>query len=486
MIERDPQRAASRSYDLIVVGGGIMGASVLLEAARRGLRCLLLERDDFGGATSWNSLRILHGGLRYLQTADLGRFCESARERRWFCQYFPDLVRPLPCLMPLYGKGLKRLTTFGIALATNDWLSRHRNVGIHSDLCLPNGRVLSVAETIDEFALVDRQGLQGGGLWYDVVMISPQRILMEIIRWACALGGSACNYVEVMSLLVDAAKVVGVNARDRISWRGHEFHGDAVINCTGPWCRSLVQPRDGNRDKLFQPSLAFNLLLNREPVSEAGLAIQSRCPASPVYFLLPLRNRILAGTAHRPWTEDVSYSQPSGGDLDAFIADLNSAVRDLRLTRGDILRVYSGLIPATKRGSTRLAKRPVICVHSQHGGPRGFVSVCGIKYTTARLVAERALQAIYGKRCYGTDGERPQTENRIRLEDADGMLSVDDALLAEELKRLVKQEAVVYVDDLLFRRTGWCDDPKTEQRVRGRIARHLQLDGGHRIDSDSR
>jgi glycerol-3-phosphate dehydrogenase len=104
VIERAVDRASAGDHDLIVVGGGIYGIALALEAARRGLKTLLVERADYGGATSWSNLRILHGGLRHLQNLDLVRFYESVGERRWFLRHFPDLVRPLPCLMPLYGR----------------------------------------------------------------------------------------------------------------------------------------------------------------------------------------------------------------------------------------------------------------------------------------------------------------------------------------------------------------------------------------------
>src|SRR5262245_12098444 len=120
MIRREPNAATQIQYDVIIIGGGIYGACMLLEAYRLGLRALLMERDDFGGATSWNSLRILHGGLRYLQTFDLPRFRQSVRERKWFCKNFPEYIRPLPCLMPLYGQGLKRPFILRTALAIND------------------------------------------------------------------------------------------------------------------------------------------------------------------------------------------------------------------------------------------------------------------------------------------------------------------------------------------------------------------------------
>ena len=121
-ILRDPAAAAGARYDLIVVVGGVHGIMIALEATRRGLRPLPLERADFAGATSHNSLRILHGGLRYLQSLDLGRSLESIRERAWWRGHFPDLVQPLLCLMPLYGAGLRRPASLRLALGLNDLL----------------------------------------------------------------------------------------------------------------------------------------------------------------------------------------------------------------------------------------------------------------------------------------------------------------------------------------------------------------------------
>ena len=126
MIRRDPVAVDRSHFDLVVIGGGVYGIALALEAARRRLGVLLVERRDFGGETSWNSLHIIHGGLRSLQTMDLHRFREMVTERRWWLQEFPDLVEPLPCLMPLYGRGLRRPGVLRIALRVTDLLSSGR------------------------------------------------------------------------------------------------------------------------------------------------------------------------------------------------------------------------------------------------------------------------------------------------------------------------------------------------------------------------
>lgn len=209
MIKRDPESAAASHYDLIVIGGGIYGSHLALEATLRGFKTLLLEKKDFGWATSWNSFRIAHGGFRYLQTLDLVRFFQSVKERKWLLTHFPDLVKPLPCLMPLYGKGTRFPLVLRIALALNDFLSRNRNEGLVEDQFIPSGTLLSPSQTVSLFPTVETQGLRGSALWHDAVIKCPQRVLMEVLRWAVHGGATCLNYVRAECLISDNGDVQG-------------------------------------------------------------------------------------------------------------------------------------------------------------------------------------------------------------------------------------------------------------------------------------
>ena len=188
LIHRDLETAADITYDLTVIGGGVYGIALCLEASRRGLTTLLVERGDFGSETSWNSLRILHGGLRYLQTLDLVRFKESVTARQWWIRTYPELVQPLACVMPLYGRGLKRPAVLRLALAANHLLSASRDDGVPSERHLGAGGVISTSELEEMFASLDLTGAKGGALWYDAMMPSSERILMEMLRWAMIWG----------------------------------------------------------------------------------------------------------------------------------------------------------------------------------------------------------------------------------------------------------------------------------------------------------
>lgn len=476
MIFRQPKKAAESSYDLVVVGGGVYGAMLILEAARRGLKPLLLEKSDFGGATTWNSLRIIHGGLRYLQTLDLRRFLESVQERKWFLQHFPDLVEPLSCSMPLYGKGLKRRFVLRLALLVNDRLSRTRNAGVPPKQAILRGKVLDAAETISLFPAVNKKDLVGAVLWWDAVMRNSQRLLIEILRWASKNGAKSLNYVEAKRPLVEGDTIVGLQALDRLSGTTLEYRAPVIVNCSGPWCRQVAETFDRDISGLFHSSLAFNVLLDREPLSTAALAVSPKCRRARTYFLLPWRNKIFAGTYHLPWTGEINQAGPNQEQLNCFLSDLNSAIPGFEVQGKDVAQVYPGLLPAVAEGSERLAVREIIYDHGTQGGPSGLFSVSGVKFTTARSVAEKTMEMIcarQGKQLpQPSQTERPLAVPSLNLTEFNQLYSSNAGAAAAYLRRLVDEESVVYLDDLLLRRTDWRMDPK-ESKTAVRKVREL-------------
>ena len=499
-LRRDPA-AASQPHDLIIIGGGIYGVMTALEAARRSLRPLLLERHDYGSATSWNSHRIVHGGLRYLQSLDFERFRTSVRERRWFLRHFPDLVEPLPCLMPLYGQGARRPGVLRAALLANHLLSRRRNDGLRHDRRIESGGVMTVPETRSLFPTVRAGGLRGGALWYDAVITDSQRVLIEALRWAAACGAHCLNYVKATGLRVEAGKVVGVDAVDNVDEATLRFDAPLVINCAGPWSGRLAGAFDRPTDELFRPSLAFNLLFDRAPPSEVAIAVSAPEAGAHTWFLYPRRGRIYAGTAHIPCAagaanvscaaDAANVSCAAGSDsatpteqqVDTVIEELNAAAPGLELRRHQVLRVYSGLLPATAQGSTELASQPVIYDHGAHGGAAGLFSVSGVKYTTSRDVAEKTLRLVFGDlEEVGEATERPPAQGiptiplageATQRPPAQGIPSAGEAEAdgaaaqgavgqdpGAALRRFADDEAVVHLDDLLLRRGDWDDNPR--------------------------
>ncbi len=449
MIERNLSLASGRTHDLIVVGGGIYGATLVLQAARRGLKPLLVERDDYGGATSFNSLRILHGGLRYLQTLDFRRHRESVESQNWFIQHFSELVEPLPCLMPLYGQGVRRPVVLRAVLALNRFLSGGERRRRDANCMRPLDRVLNPSETASVFPLVDRTGLRGGALWHDLVIPNAPRMIVEILRWACACGASCLNYVDAVELMTNGRQVEGISCLDRLGGATIEVRAPVVVNCAGPWCWRVAGRFDRELERLFRPCLVFNAIIDREPPAMQALAVTPRRPGARTYFLYPFQGGTLAGTFHAPSDGEVDHPRAEESHLADFLFDLNDAIPGLDFKREDIRRVLPGFMPATKAGSAELASRPVVLDHGAHGGPRGLFSVSGVKFTTAPRVAGRILKIIFpGLTPVSSPIDRPKSIGCPDAETIRRLLRDEPETAAVLVRRLVREESVLHLDDL--------------------------------------
>lgn len=475
MIARDLAAATSRDFDLIVVGGGIHGVSLLREATRSGLAACLCEAADFGGATSWNSLRIVHGGLRYLQTVDLARFAQSVEARRRMALQFPALVRPLRFLMPLYGRGLRRPAIMRLALLANDALSARRNVGIESRVHLPDGEVLDPAATRHRFPQVRADGLRGAACWSDYFMLSSERILIELLHDACRGGAIALNYAPVTGLLVEGGAVAGVQVRDASSDEQLTIRGRTIVNCAGSRVRDLVRGQGADVAKLFRPSLAFNLLLDLQLQSDCALAVAPPGD-TPVLFLVPQAGGVLAGTMHLPRPVDTDRAAPTAQEIESFLALLNAAIPGMNARPANVRRVFAGLLPAASAGSSELARRAVIESHARRGGPRGLFSLAGIKFTTAGEVARELLRRMEVSTRDGLEETAlhlaPETP---LLTDAAQLHSPDTGSLAPALQRVADTESVRCLEDLILRRSNWGVASHDLEQLTAVVARWLPL-----------
>ena len=452
---RDPQALAGEDHDLIVVGAGVLGIMVALEAVRRGLRPLVIERGDFGAATSYNSLRIIHGGIRYLQSLDLPRFRESVAERRWFLRHFPDLVHPLPCLMPLYGEGIRRPAVLRIALAANRALSLDANLSIRPDRALPPNRVLDPGAARVLFPGIDTRGLRGAALWHDAFVPDAPRLMVEALRWACARGARVLNYMEARRPVLSRNRLVGMTAADLIGKMEVVFRAPIVINATGPWAPFVAQACGIRSDDLFHPLLAWNVAFDRPPPASCAIAVKPRGPRAQTYFLVPWKGILLAGTGYAPWNAGPEAPHVARALLRQFIADLNDAVPGLDLAQAEVARVFAGILPAERAGSVTPATRDVIRDHGAREGPAGLFSLSGVKLTTGRHVADKALRSAVpaARPVPYREFPRPAAPEPALDRRFDWMPQAGDADWLAPLRQSVAEEGVEHLDDLLLRRS---------------------------------
>jgi glycerol-3-phosphate dehydrogenase len=456
-INRNPENFSKKKYDLIVVGGGIYGVMLLLEASRRNLSALLLEQNDFGSQTSLNHLRTLHGGLRYLQSLDFWRFKESVAERKWFLQYFPQFVKVMPCLMPLYKRGLQRKSIFRIAFLINDILSFSRNRGVLPSRHIPKCKIIKPEEVKKLFPLVKSDGLESGAIWYDASVEEYQRLFMKLLKLSIVKGSSVLNYMQAEDLLLQNGLVSGVRAVDTETGSQYEFNAPLVINATGPWSRDTAAFFDQDFPRLFKKRLlGRNILFDREALSTHSLGLSIDKKMSQTYFFHPWKNRLLIGTGEMIVEKNRKECQISTAEMEKIIKNINEIVPGIKLSEKDVLRAYTGILPATEKEI--LAKREILIDHSRKNGPKGLFSISGVKFTTSRLVADKTLQQLFpdlAKISY-RHFIKPQKEE-IRFEynwhpRHNGDLNV--------LKDIVKNESVIHLSDLILRRTSLGDNPE--------------------------
>jgi len=374
-------------HDLIIVGGGVYGLTLALEATRRGRAPLLLEKGACGGATSAASLCILHGGLRYLQHLDLARALESVRARAWWQREFPELVRPLACLMPLHGRGLKRPAVLRAGLALNELLCRLGDGGR-----LPRGRVLDAGEVRARLPLAPPAGLAGGALWHDLFAPDMAALLAEIRRRAEAAGATVREGLEVRGALLEDGRIAGVRARHRASGEEAVLHAPLVVNAAGPWAAGVARACGAREAPAFHPLLAWNVVFERAPPSDHALAVTAPREGAQTWFLVPLGGRLVAGTGYAPWHGVADRVELPAAELERFVAEIDAALPGLGLRADEVRRVLAGLLPARGPGSAGFATRPQILDHGTRGGPAGLVSVVGVKLTTAPGLAARVLE----------------------------------------------------------------------------------------------
>jgi glycerol-3-phosphate dehydrogenase len=462
-LERNVKKCSEESYDLIIVGGGIYGIMLSYEAARRNLRSLMLEKSDFSSVTSLNHLRTVHGGFRYLQTLDIKRFKESVGERKWFLKYFPQFVHKMPCLMPLYNKGVYRTYILRPGLLANDMLSFYRNFSVEKERHLPNGRVVSPRRTREIFPGVDPEGLKGSAVWYDASVEEYQRLIMELLKLAVTSGATALNYMNVKGLLKEKNNAIGVRAMDEETGEEYEFKAPVVINAAGPWNRDVAAQFHKDHEPLFKKRLLlWNVLLNREALSDYALGLMPIKGKGHTYFFHPWKNRLLVGTGEVVVKKSEKETNVPQEEMEHFIKDINRMAPELKVTEADIQRVYSGILPAEENG--KLSNREVIFDHSTQNGPKGLFSISGVKFTTSRLVADKILTRIFPKAEKHTHKKiSEQMQSKYISFDYDWEPSTKDDL--NLLKEIIENESVRHLSDLILRRTSLGDHPERALKI---------------------
>ncbi len=379
---RDLETLASERWDLLVVGGGITGSGILLDAASRGLRAALVERDDHAVGTSGRSSRLIHGGLRYLEQFRIGLVREALAERRRLLRLAPHLVRIEPFVFPIYGGPLSR-PFFDAGLTLYDLLGAGSDGGRH--------RHLSIDQALDTTPVLRRERLRGAFIYHDG-QEDDARYTLAVARTARAAGALPLTKVSAIGPIERDGRIVGATVRDELSRSEFEVQAERVIDATGVWSGRIDGPFPVPADGIpIRPSRGTHLIVPRDRIPSAhGLTL--RIPGR-VCFLVPWPDRWVIGTTdlddHGPPDRPV----PSSGEVDDILANVNATL-DIDLTRSDLVGAYAGLRPLAadpggRPGSTVKASRE----HRIRTDPNGLVRIGGGKYTTYRVMAAQTVDA---------------------------------------------------------------------------------------------
>ncbi len=344
------------------------------------------ESGDFGHATTSNSLRTFHGGLRYLQQLDFKRMRESIRERREWLRVARDIVRPMRFILPTSGYGVRGPATMAAALFANDLVSFDRNDGVWADRHLPRGQVWRARRAHQVFAGTSIDRINGAATWYDAICQNTERLLIALLTTAAAAGAEIANYTRAVEIRRDSIGASGVRVRDEPSGREHLLRTRTIINAAGPWVDEWLQAsRLAPGPRHYAASKAFNLLTRPLPFVDA-IAL----PCSSTYFAIPWNGRTLIGTRHLRCPHDSTTPNVTADEVQAFLADINTVLGKHRITPSDVLGVFSGLLPERERNKGKdvaLLKTARVVDHGVDDGMPGLYSIVGIKWTTARAVA---------------------------------------------------------------------------------------------------
>ncbi|MBF0315039.1 MAG: glycerol-3-phosphate dehydrogenase/oxidase [Oligoflexia bacterium] len=518
-------------FDVIIIGGGITGASVAYEAASKGMSVALVEKRDFSCATSAATSKLIHGGLRYLANGELKLVRESLKERRVLENIAPNFVYPMPILMVHDNYVLKNnkwLVKLGMLLY--DLLSYDKGNTWDASKRIPNHQTLSRDSVLTLEPKLKADWPTGASVFYDCTNICPERLTLAFIKSAVAAGAKVANYTKVEDFIFDKkGSIIGVKVRELLQQREHELRGSITINCTGAWADAILElahPKQHNHH--LHRSEGIHIITKKNLISGKHIigAVTSK---GRHFFMIPWRNHTIIGTTDKPYNGEPDNHCITKTAILELLEEVNSTVGEGTICFEDVQYAYGGLRPLIedKTKKTYNSSRKYEIYDNSKDGIAGLITVEGGKYTTSRQLAEDCLRLVekklhrpytqtitdkrylygceikdlnnflhsqinnsewqhfssntkeYLARHYGTEMDavlKIAKENPPLLAQA---LNADGEILAQAVYA-VRHEMALGLEDVLFRRTGIATlgDPGNEvlQKVAEVVARELNWD----------
>jgi glycerol-3-phosphate dehydrogenase len=403
---RERLRSLERGiFDLVVVGGGVNGAGIAREAALRGLRTVVVDQGDFASGTSSRSSKLIHGGLRYLETGDFALVREASLERDLLRRKLaPHLVRPMAFVFPVYRGARVGWWKLQAGLLAYDLLAGFRNLARH--------RSLSAAALAREEPALRRDGLRGGAAYYDC-WTDDARLVIETMLAAEEAGAVCLNYASVESFLKEDGRITGVVVRDREGGEGAiPLRGRLVVNATGPWLDRLRLLDDPLAKPRLRPTKGVHLVLPRERVGNRSALVLHAVRDGRVLFVIPWEDAVIVGTTDTDYAGDPGAVAADDADVTYLLETANHYFPAAALEERDVLSTFAGLRPLVSGDATD-APSSLSREEALFESESGLLSIGGGKLTTYRRIAikvvDRAAE-ILARRHGVTARERSTTD----------------------------------------------------------------------------
>jgi glycerol-3-phosphate dehydrogenase len=383
---------ATSSFDLVIIGAGINGTGIARDAAARGLSVLLVDKSDIAaGTTSWSS-RLIHGGLRYLEHAEISLVRESLKERERLLHIAPHLVKPLPLTLPIYKHHKRGRQLIRLGMIAYDILSY--------DKSLPRHRMFNAREALSHEPGLNPEALTGAARYYDAQVEFPERLALENALDAIAHGATLRTYTEVEDFQIEAGVVRGVSLLDTATGDRTRVSAKCVVNVAGPWVDEVLAKHGGalQQKRLIGATKGSHIVVDPFPgAPNDALYIEASQDGRP-YFIIPWNHLYLIGTTDLRFTGDPDDVHPSEEEIAYLLKETNIAIPAAGLQRESVRYAYAGLRPlpyqeAGKEGA--ITRRHIIHDHAPQFS--GLISIIGGKLTTYRNLSEITVDDVYRK-----------------------------------------------------------------------------------------
>ena len=466
-MKRNIKKLTQQQFDIIVVGAGVHGACIARDAAMRGLSVALIDKGDICGQTSHNSLKIIHGGLRYLQHLNIKRTLESLQEQKIWLTIAPHLVKPMQCIMPTYGHGMRGPEVMWCGIKAYELLGLGRNRTIPQQRQIPRGSIISREKCLRMVPGINSNNLTGAAVWYDAQAFAADEAVIETAASAAHHGAQVANYVSAQTILLDGQRAIGVRAKDELNQKTFDIHGKLIINAAGPWAKELLATlKISKLDDFNMPLTKSMNIVTRPLFGDYAVAIQSKRKSDSVvgstkrlYFFTPWKNCTVTGTTHFPYNGDPDSLRTSRKEVQQFISEINEVYPQANLALNDVHYCYKGLTPAEEPQAGQSSRTEVTRSHHSKiidhatDGTEGIISIIGIKFTTARLIAEKSVNVACRKL------GKPKLACRTRTQPLEGSntKAVDVETLSDKDFRMycynkVDGSMAIHLTDLVLRR----------------------------------